>query len=90
MPERIEKLKATISELESELESLESIDPETRDVLEEAMQDIQTALDKDVDQLEHDSLATRLKEAAEEFESSHPTLFGVVTRMIDTLGQMGI
>ena len=32
----------------------------------------------------------RLQDAAGEFETSHPTLFGIVTRMVDALGQIGI
>lgn len=91
MPERIQKLKATIQDLESELESLASVDSVTRQMLEEAVAEIQSALQKqDPQQLETHSLTERLKTTAEQFESSHPTLFGVVSRMIDVLGQMGI
>ena len=53
-------------------------------MLEEAVAEIQTALHKQApEQLETQSLAERLKTAAEEFESSHPTLFGVISRTID-------
>ena len=90
MPERIEKLRATIEELESELASLSEIDDETREVLKEAVSEIQTALKQTPSEIEHQSLADHLKDAAEDFESSHPTLFGIVRRTIDALGQMGI
>ncbi len=91
MPERLQKLKATIQDLETELESLTAIDADTREMLEEAVAEIHTALRKeDPQHLEPHSLAERLKTAAEQFESSHPTLFGVVSRTIDILGQMGI
>ncbi len=92
MPERLDKLRETVRELETELASLDSIDPETRSVLETALTEIREALRrKDAEALaRRDSLATRLQEAAEGFESSHPNLFGIVGRTIDALGQMGI
>lgn len=91
MPDRLEKLKAMLADLETELDSLGSMDTETRQVLEEAVSEIQAALEaKDPTEIEHETLADRLRNAAEEFESSHPTLFGVVSRTIDALGQMGI
>jgi chromosome segregation ATPase len=91
MPERIAKLKATVKELEAELASLETIDPETRAALEEAALEIQAALrGENALQMETHHFADRLHEAATRFESSHPTLFGVVSRTIDAIGQMGI
>ena len=90
MPERIEKLRATLGELEIELASLSEIDDETREVLNDALGEIQSALKQAPGDIKHQSLADRLKDATEDFESSHPTLFGIVSRTIDALGQMGI
>ena len=91
MPERKEKLRETLNELEAELQSLESLDPETRAMLAEAATEIQAALHKeDGDDLEHHSLTERLRDAVQEFEADHPTLAGVLNRVIDALGQMGI
>ena len=90
MPERIEKLRARVAELEAELASLPEIDDEAREVLTEAVTEIQTALQKSPGDIEHHTLTERLRDAAKEFESSHPTLFGVVSRTIDALAQMGI
>ena len=92
MPDRTEKLKAMIRELETELASLDSIDPETRDVLANAIAEISDTLrKKEPGSLEgQQSLVERLEEAAEGFESSHPTLSGIVGRMVNALGQMGI
>lgn len=86
--EHIERLRATIRELESELAQLSEIDEQTREVLEQAALEIRGALDPE--DLEHQSLASRLKHAAERFETSHPNLFGIVSRTIDALGQIGI
>ena len=89
MPERKEKLRETLEELEAELQSLESLDPETRDMLAEAAADIQAALHKD-DAAEHHTISERLRDTVQEFEADHPTLAGVLNRLIDGLGQMGI
>ena len=91
MPHQLEKLRTALAELENELESLEEVDSETRSVLEEAAREIQAALDKSsAAELEHHTLAERLRETAQEFGSSHPTLSGIIGRIIDGLGQLGI
>ena len=90
MPHRIEKLRSTVNELESELASIETVDTATRAVLEEAIQELQQALGDSPETLEHHTVAERLREAAADFESSHPTLFGLISRTVDALGQMGI
>ena len=90
MPERIEKLRATVAELEAELASLSELDDQTRVLLEQALSELQATLSKQPAEIEHHSLSERLKETAEAFESSHPTLYGIVSRTIDALAQMGI
>ena len=91
MPERLEKLRATVEELEEELQTLDSVDEETRGILNEAMAEIQEALHRnDPDHLEPESLSLRLQHAGQDFSSTHPTLGGIVSRMIDALGQWGI
>ncbi len=90
MPERIEKLRATVTELEAELASLAELDDATRALLEEAVSDLQAALAKKPAEIEHHSLTERLAESAQAFEESHPTLYGIVKRTIDALAQMGI
>lgn len=91
MPERMEKLKAVVAELEQELRSLETLDDETCEVLEAACREIQAALNPDEPgELETESLVGRLNDATHEFEGSHPTLTGIISRLIDGLGQMGI
>lgn len=91
MPQRIAKLQATLKELQAELASLETVDEATRAVLEDAVDEIETALGKDPHaELRETSLIAKLRDSAEQFEASHPTLFGIVSRTIDALGQMGI
>jgi hypothetical protein len=40
--------------------------------------------------MEANSVMERLRQAAHEFEGSHPTITGIISRLIDGLGQMGI
>ena len=91
MSEQIDNLRATLEELQEELRSVESLDPETRKVIEEAVDKIESALhDEDVEAMEHQSLIEQFREATEEFEKSHPGLTRIVGNLMDGLGQMGI
>ncbi len=91
MSEHTKKIKATLAELEEELRTLPSVDNETRKVLEETVQEIQSALAPDEPgELQPQSLVDRLGATTQEFEESHPTLTGIISRLIDGLGQMGI
>ena len=88
MPHRIEQLRATIEELEQELEGLEHVDEATRKLLEDAAKEIQEALHPD--DLEHHSLIERLDTANRDFTIAHPRVAALVSKVIDTLGQFGI
>lgn len=91
MSEHIERLKAIVKELEAELESLDVVDADSQQVLEAALAELRTALGKrEPTALASDSLAERLRAAEERFQVSHPTIAGLVLRMIDALGQLGI
>lgn len=91
MPERIEKLREIVKELEAELDSLDPLDAESRQVLEEALSELRTALgQKDTSSLHSESLLQRLRDAEEHFQVSHPNISGLVLRMIDGLAQLGI
>ena len=69
MPDRLDKLRETVRELETELASLDSIDLETRSVLETALVEIRETLRRrDPESLARShSLVTRLQDAAEGF-----------------------
>ena len=85
-----DKIRETVTELESELGDLESIDEETRQVLLEALDEIRAALSKDGPQIPNESLTDRLKHSAENFEDAHPTVARLITGLINALGQIGI
>jgi hypothetical protein len=91
MPERVEKLKSLVKELEATLETLDAADAESQQSLAELLRDLRTALDKvDSEPIASETLAARFRTAEENFQVSHPTVSGLVLRMIDALGQLGI
>lgn len=91
MTEYIDKLKSTVAELEHELRSIDRVDGETRAVLEQAVLDILATLHTAAPgERAPQSLLDRLQSAAQEFEESHPTVTGILSRLVDGLGQMGI
>lgn len=91
MTEHIDRIKSTVAELEDELRSIDRVDGETRAVLEQAVLDILAALDTAAPgERPPQSLLDRLQAAAQEFEESHPTVTGILSRLIDGMGQMGI
>jgi len=90
MADRLEKLRATLNELDVELRSVESLDDATREELAQAAAEIAASLrrgkrSEQMQQVE-DSLQNRLVE----FEASYPQLAGIVTRLLDGLAQLGI
>lgn len=88
---QIEKLRATVSELEQQLRALESVDDESRRVLEEAVREIRATLrEEDREPTQQGSLSQRLTDLVEKFEGEHPTLTVIIGRIADGLGQMGI
>ena len=91
MSEQLEKLQATLAELKEELQSLEALDSEARQLLQSSLHEIEEALHQnDGEGLEHESLLERLRESAQQFEESHPALSRTLGGFIDTLSQMGI
>jgi hypothetical protein len=91
MPQRIQELRRLLDELEEELHGIESLDDKSRMMLKETAKEIQAALQKeDVTSMEHQTMSAGLNDVISEFKSSHPTLYAVVNRMVDVLGQMGI
>lgn len=85
-----EKIRETVTALESELDDLKSIDDETRQVLLQALDEIRAALAKDGPQIQNESLTDRLKHFAEDFEDAHPNLTRLISNLVDGLGQIGI
>lgn len=91
MSEELERLRATVRELEAELKSLQHVDPQTKSLLEEVREKIEAKLHRPAaEPPSHELLSTRLSAAAERMESTHPTVFGMFARLADALAQLGI
>ena len=92
MPDRLEKLRVALAELERELASVEHVDEDLRQQLESVRGEINQALESDTpaEEIEPKSLIERLTAAEQQFEGAHPTVAGVVRRVIDGLAQLGI
>jgi len=90
MSDRLDKLRATLSELDAELRSIDSLDDKTREELAAAAAEIAASLRRgkrsDQTRQVEDSLQSRLAD----FEASYPQLAGIVTRLLDGLAQLGI
>jgi hypothetical protein len=91
MTESLEKLRRMVTELEAELAQVSPESQEARDLLSRLAADVEMALqDRSTDALSSESFMDRLKESAQDFESSHPTAASLFNQIVDTLGHMGI
>lgn len=95
MSEHVDKLRRTLDKLQEELRNVESLDPESRSLLENAMGEMDTALHRGLQHgeesaEERQTLADQFREVGQQFDESHPTISRIVGNLIDVLGQMGI
>ena len=77
-----ERLKALLSELHQELQQIGEIDPETRKIL--------TDLGEDIDSVTSAGAAERARELETRFAAEHPVLERIAREIADTLAKMGI
>ena len=87
-----QRLLQTLAELRAEVAQAGSVDPETAELLESAVRDLQNELDKrGVKQAaDIEPASTGLKDALLKFESEHPQLSVAVGKVADALAAMGI
>lgn len=93
-----ERLNETLAELQAQLEQVETLEPEVRERLVGAIDEIQAALERHepqaaslpIEQEHHESIVGRLRDSVRHFEETHPNLAGAVGSVIDALGRMGI
>ncbi len=85
-----ERLKEDLLRMRQELERSDSLAPDTRARLEEIAADIESMLESEERREGHESLADRLRSAADHFEESHPSLTAAVGRIADALSAIGI
>ena len=87
-----QRLLQTLAELRTEIAQAKSVDPETATLLESAMRDLQSELDKRGVKQPADIApsSSGLKDALLKFEAEHPQLSNAVGKVADALAAMGI
>ncbi len=86
------ELREHLRQLHEELDATESVDADAHELLNHLLNDIRSLLDRSTEESQHTphSLAERLETATRDFETSHPTLYTTVGRLMDALSNMGI
>lgn len=90
MPDRIDKLRGTLAELEAELRDIDQLDEPTREMLAEAADEIAAILRRGERTERTGHVESTLQGRLAEFEASHPQVAILLHRLIDGLGQLGI
>lgn len=91
MTESADNLRETLVHLHEQLRDVHDVDDATRQLLLGVIDDIRTVVGgAQASEDGHGSLIARLRAAERSFEATHPTLAGVISGLIDILGQMGI
>ena len=86
-----EKLRQLVASLHKELAAEESLDAESRALLEGLAGDIDALVGAEPAQPEHhESALEQVEEAAVRFETGYPRLAGVLQQITDALGRLGI
>lgn len=82
-----EKLQQLLKELHLELGATETLDPQSRRLVEQVLRDVDR-----IDQVPEPaaSVEARLREVMLRFESQHPRLATTVGQLADALGKLGI
>jgi hypothetical protein len=89
MTPKAAELERRLSELHAELARTQSVDSESRELLEHVRRDIESVLERS-DESGQRSLRERLEGAIEHFETSHPVLTATMGRVMDQLANLGI
>ncbi len=86
-----EQIKSDLKRLQDELGATTSIDPELKSLLIDLDRDIKRLLAGEEPPAEvEQGLVARIEGAASEFEIQHPQAAGILRRLADALGQIGI
>jgi hypothetical protein len=87
----LQQLKEKLESLQRHLESVEHLDDQSRQLLDDVATEIEGALaDEQPERLTNESFTERLVVAARDFESHHPTFSRTLESIVDLLGQIGI
>ena len=89
-----ETLRAQLQELHAELQQVESLDVNERQMLERLARDVEEILRREEDRTQpsqhYSSLGEQLKEVVAQVEASHPRATLLMRQLIDQLAFLGI
>lgn len=86
-----EELKRQVDELHKELEKAQTLAPEERDMFGHLMSEmVLIAQGQNKADTDSETLREKLEHKASDFDSSHPSLAGVIRQVLEALGKMGI
>lgn len=89
MSPKTAELKRRLGELHAELARTESVEGESRELLEHVRREIESVLERS-EEPGQTSLRGRLEAAIAHFGKSHPVLTDTMRRVIDQLASLGI
>jgi DNA repair exonuclease SbcCD ATPase subunit len=88
---REQHLRQMLEELHTELQSADTIDDRSRELLHSVLGEIEDLLERKQKRgTQPESIIERLREAVRAFESTHPALTSAINRMADALAGIGI
>ena len=82
-------LQALLQQLQEEIAQLDESSPDEKQRLEQLVNDIESTLGQETAE-QHATMLDGVRAKLIETESDHPTASGVVRRLMQTLGDMGI
>jgi chromosome segregation ATPase len=83
-------LQQKLNDLHAEIERVQDVDDEARQMLTHLQQDIENLLEGSSDAEAHQSLIERLNEAINQFEVTHPDMTKSMGQLLDLLARLGI
>ena len=84
-----EKFRTLLSDLHQELGATQSLDPGSRELVEEILKDIDR-IDARKEPEQDEATALKLRDVVLRFESEHPQLSLLAGQVADALGKLGI
>ncbi|HEX5418685.1 MAG TPA: DUF4404 family protein [Gammaproteobacteria bacterium] len=85
-----ETLRRNLARLHAELRAADTLDPETREMLETVAQDIERSLEGEHDPDSVGGRVEQIEKVALRFEASHPILSRLLSELTDTLTKIGL
>ncbi len=84
------KLRKSLEKLNKKIDSIQDVDEQGKNLLNEIRTDIQSILERKEDDSSHPAPTKRLGETITYFEATHPDLTLMLTELLNILSNAGI